>query len=84
YLLAMNHNVELHIRAIQDACMYQDMPIGDANSRVTPDILEFKELCPEIFNSENPMDLIEKHENLLKNITGMDADNQVVMLSEDI
>ena len=84
YLLAMNHNVELHIRAIQDACMWQDKPLSEATARVTPDLLEFKDLCVDIFTSEKPMDIINKHEKLLRNITGMDADNQVSMDLEDI
>lgn len=84
YLIAMNHNVELHIRAIQDACMWQDKPLSEANMHVTPDLLEFKDLCPEILQSEKPMDLITKHEKLLRNITGMDADNEVSMEVGDI
>lgn len=84
YLIAMNHNVELHIRAVQDACYWQDQPLSIANKHVTPDILEFKDLCPEILTSERPMDLINKHEKLLRNITGMDADNQVSIDVADI
>jgi hypothetical protein len=83
YLIAMHHNVELHIRAIQDACRWQDQPLLEANNHVTPDLLEFKDLCPEILTSERPMDLINKHEKLLRNITGMDADNNVSMEMED-
>ena len=84
YLLAMNHNVELHIRAIQDACNWQDQPIEQANEHITPDLLEFKDLCADIFTSETPMDIINKHEKLLRNITGMDANNDVSMEVEDI
>lgn len=73
YLLMMNHNTEVHIRAVQDACMKQDLP--DCNKYITEDLLEFKDLCPEIFTSERPMDLIAKNEKLLQNITGMDATN---------
>ena len=84
YLLAMNHNVELHIRAIQDACLYQDKPLKEANKYVTPDLLEFKDLCNEIFTSQTPMIIIDKHEKLLRNITGMDATNNSSMDFEDI
>lgn len=84
YLIAMNHNVELHIRAIQDACMHQDKPYAEANMYVTPDLLEFKDLCPEILTSEKPMDLINKHEKLLRNITGMDATNNSMLDVGDI
>lgn len=83
YLLAMNHNVELHIRAIQDACAYQDKPLKEANKHITPDLLEFKDLCNEIFTSQTPMTIIDKHEKLLRNITGMDADNQISMEMSD-
>ena len=83
YLIAMHHNVELHIRAIQDACDFQDQPLHIANNYVTTDLLEFKDLCPEIFQSETPMDLINKHEKLLRNITGMDSDNNISMNIED-
>ncbi len=84
YLLAMNHNVEVHIDAIQTANKYQDMPIEDARHHLTPDLLEFRDLCPEIFTSETPMDLINKHAKMLQQITGMDANNDVSMDIEDM
>jgi hypothetical protein len=80
----MHHNVEIHIRAIQDACMWQDKPINEAKQHVTSDLLEFKDLCPEILTSERPMDIINRHEKLLRNITGMDADNLITLNLEDI
>jgi len=84
YLLMMNHNVELHINAIQSANMAQDMPISEAKKLLTPDLLEFKDLCTDIFTSEKPMDLIIRHEKMLQQITGMDADNSVSMDIGDI
>lgn len=84
YLLMMNHNTELHIRAVQDACMKQDLPSNESNKYITEDLLEFKELCPEIFTSETPMDLINKNEKLLQNITGMDATNTTPLDINDI
>jgi hypothetical protein len=84
YLLIMNHNVELHINACQAANMLQDLPVDKAKEYLTPDLLEFKDLCPEIFKSENPMDLIMKHERMLTNITGMSADNSISIDIEDI
>ena len=84
YLLAMNHNTELHINAIQAANMWQDKSAEEANRYLTPDLLEFKDLCPEIFTSERPMDLIMKHEKMLTSITGMDADNNVMRSVEDM
>jgi hypothetical protein len=79
YLLAMNHNTELHINAIQAANHWQDRPVDKAKNYLTSDLLEFKDLCPLIFTSERPMDLINKHAKMLQQITGMDADNQVSM-----
>ena len=79
YLLAMNHNTELHINAIQSACRIQDQDISESKNYLTADLLEFRDLCPEIFTSERPMDLINKHAKMLQQITGMDADNQVSM-----
>jgi len=84
YLLAMNHNVEVHIDAIQTANKYQDMAIEEARHHLTPDLLEFRDLCPEIFTSERPMDLINKHAKMLQQITGMDANNDVSMDIEDM
>ena len=84
YLLAMNHSTELHINAIQSANRCQDLPIDEAKVLITPDLLEFKDLCPEIFTSERPMDLIMKHERMLQQITGMDANNDVSKDIEDL
>lgn len=84
YLLAMNHNTELHINAIQTANMWQDKTATEANEHLTPDLLEFKDLCPEIFTSEKPMELIMKHEKMLQNITGMDANNDISVDIEDM
>ena len=83
YLIAMHHNVELHIRAIQDACEWQDKPLHEANKHITPDLLEFKDLCKDILTSERPMDIINKHEKMLQNITGMDATNNISLGAED-
>lgn len=79
YVLLMNHNVELHIRACQEACYWMDQPLAIAKQHLPSDVLEFKDLCPEIFTSEKPMTLIEKHWNMLTNGTGMNADNGLSM-----
>lgn len=77
YLLLMNHNVELHIRACQEACYWLDQPLYIARQHLPSDVLEFKDLCEDIFISEKPMDLINKHWTLLTNGTGMNADNEL-------
>ena len=75
YLLLMNHNVELHIRACQEACSWLDQPLNVASQHLPSEVLEFKDLCEEIFTSEKPMSLIEANWTLLANGTGMDANN---------
>ena len=77
YVLLMNHNVELHIRACQEACYWMDQPLSIARQHLPSDVLEFKDLCEEIFISEKPMDLINKHWTMLTNGTGMNADNEL-------
>ena len=85
YVLAMHHNVEIHIDAIQNACAAQDLPLSHARHLVTPDLLEFAGgLCEEILTSERPMELIDKHAKMLSKITGMDADNRIHMEMENI
>ena len=85
YVLAMHHNVEIHIDAIQQACAAQDLPIKKSSQLITPDLLEFSHgLCEEILTSEKPMDLINKHAKMLAKITGMHADNQIHMTVESI
>lgn len=74
YVLGMSHNVELHIQAIQAACALQDLPQAERKHHVTADLVEFAGgLCEEILTSERPMQLIQKYEKLLENITGMSA-----------
>jgi hypothetical protein len=84
YVLLMNHNVELHIRGCQEACYWMDQPLSIASQHLPPDVLEFKDLCPEIFTSEKPMTLIEKNWRLLANSTGMNADSVQSLFLDDI
>lgn len=85
YVLLMNHNVELHVDAIQHACAAQDLPLSQSKEIVTPDLLEFAHgLCEEILTSETPMTIIQKHEKMLCNLSGMDADNGIIKSLEDV
>ncbi|NCV44781.1 MAG: hypothetical protein EBW15_08335, partial [Actinobacteria bacterium] len=85
YVLAMHHNVEMHLDAIISACHDQDLPLNQATHLVTPDLLEFAHgLCEEILTSERPMDIINKHAKMLGRITGMDADNRIHLDLKDI
>ena len=77
YLLLMNHNVELHIKACQEACYWMDQPINISTQHLPSEILEFKDLCTDIFTSEKPMDLSDKNWRLLTNANGMDAYNDL-------
>ena len=80
YVLLMNHNVQLHIDAIQTACAALDLPLQESKQILSPDLLEFHHgLCEEILRSETPMTIIRKHENMLCNLSGMDADNSISM-----
>jgi hypothetical protein len=80
----MNHSVELHINAIQAANYWQDQPLSIATEYITSDLLEFKDLVMDIFTSESPMDIINKHEVMLRNITGMDAQNGLSLDLENL
>jgi len=84
YLLIMNHNLELHINSMRAATEAQDLPIEQASQLLTSDLLEFKDLCPDIFTSERPMDLIAKHEKLLQSLGGRDMESTTVKNVEDI
>jgi hypothetical protein len=84
YLLLMNHNVELHIRACQEAVYWMDQPLHIARQHLPSEVLEFKDLCEDIFTSERPMTLIEKHWTMLTNGTGMNADHGLSMDIADI
>jgi hypothetical protein len=58
----------------------QDLPQQERKQHISEDLIEFAGgLCEEIFTSEKPMQLIEKHSAMLAKITGMNADNNIVM-----
>ena len=80
YVLLMWHNLYRQIDAIQEALRIYDMPSKQVISFIPSDILEFKDLCPEIFTSEKPFDLIEKHRKMLHKITGVNGDTHVPIL----
>jgi hypothetical protein len=85
YVLLMNHNVQLHLDAIQYACAALKLPLHESKHVLSSDLLEFEHgLCEEILRSETPMTLIRKHENLLCNLSGMDADNSISMDMSEI
>src|ERR1019366_2268947 len=73
YIFLMWHNLYRQIDAIQEALRIYDMPTNQVRGLIPPDVLRFKELCPEIFNSETPFDLIEENTNFLERITGVNG-----------
>jgi len=79
YILLMNHNVELHIKGCQEACRWMDEPLSISTQHLPSEVLEFKDLCEDIFTSEKPLTLIDKHWKLLANATGMDADANLTL-----
>ena len=77
YVLLMNHNVELHIRGCQEACYWMSQPRNIARQHLPSDVLEFQDMCEEVFTTESPFSLIKKHWTLLEKATGMDASTQI-------
>ena len=63
-----------HIDAIQEALRIYDMPVKQVRQFFPSYILEFKDLCKDIFTSETPYDLIEEHKKLLHIITGTNGE----------
>jgi hypothetical protein len=77
YVLLMNHNVELHIRGCQEACYWMSQPRNIARQHLPSDVLEFQDMCEEVFVTEKPFSLIKKHWALLEKATGMDASSNI-------
>lgn len=82
YTLLMWHNLYRQIDSIQEALRIYDMPSSQVTEFVPKSLLEFKDLCPEIFKSERPFDLINKHKKLLQNLTGTNGVHEVNLLEE--
>ena len=77
YILAMNHNVEVHVAAMQAASYWLDQPTNKALHHISSDLIEFNDLCDEIFTTERPMQLIDRYEGMLKVITGQEVDYNI-------
>lgn len=70
YFIMMGHNVERHIRAIQQANKIYDLSDYSRADYMPLQLVEFKEVVEEVFNSETPYDVITKHQKLLNNLVG--------------
>ena len=80
YIFLMWHNLYRQIDAVQEALRIYDMPSNQIRGLIPANILEFKELCPEIFNSETPFELIEQNKKLLHKLTGVNGEKQIRIL----
>lgn len=70
YIFLMAHNTYMQIQGHQTANRLYDLPTKNAIQWVPKDLLEFRDLCVEIFESEKPIDLLEKHRKLITRFTG--------------
>tara|TARA_B100000989_G_C19348898_1_gene388223 strand:+ start:9 stop:404 length:396 start_codon:yes stop_codon:yes gene_type:complete len=66
YVLLMAHNIYQHIDAVQEANRRTD--VKDVKS-IPENVLEFVDLTKEVFQSEKPMELIEKNNSLLNGLS---------------
>ena len=66
YVLLMAHNVYQQIEAVQEANRRTDNK--DVKS-IPENVLEFVDLTKEVFQSEKPMELIEKNSGLLNKLS---------------
>jgi hypothetical protein len=66
YVLLMAHNVYQQIEAVQEANRRTDSK--DVKS-IPENVLEFVDLTKEVFQSEKPFELIEKHSSLLNGLS---------------
>lgn len=70
YILMMAHNLERHIKAIQQANRLFSLPLSQKQPFVPSKLMEFDNIVKQIFTSETPFDVITKHHKLLNNLTG--------------
>lgn len=71
YVLIMNMNVNMHIKALQHANRLYELDDKVANAYIPSNLLQFRDLVGEILTSEKPFDVIDKNAKLLKNVFGM-------------
>lgn len=83
YALLMWHNLYRQISAIQNALRIYDMPSNSVRDLIPANLLEFKDLCKDIFISEKPFDIINKHKNLLTKLSGVSNSGGKSLLSSE-
>ena len=70
YILLMAHNVERHIKAVQQANHVFSLPHSQRYPFMPAKLSEIRDVIDEVFNSEKPFDIIKKHHKLLNNFSG--------------
>jgi len=71
YMFMMNHNMYMHTKGIQEVNTFYQLPRPHVAHFIPEDLLEFRDLVDEVFTTAKPMDLIEKHRNLLTDLSGI-------------
>lgn len=71
YMFIMNHNTYMHVKGITEVNRFYQLPRPHVANFIPQEILEFRDLCEEIFVTAKPMDLIKKHSKLLMNLSGL-------------
>ena len=66
YVLLMAHNIYQHIDAVQEANRRAD---AKSVTSIPENVLEFIDLVPQVFDSEKPMEMIEKNSGLLNKLS---------------
>lgn len=84
YVLLMCHNLERQIKAIQQANQIYALPHSTGKFYMPPELIEFKEVVEDIFENENPMDLIKRNSKLLNNFSGRKTGKGVPVLQGKI
>lgn len=79
YALLMNHNVQVHLEGVFESQELYDK--GDPE-KVPLQLLELKAAVEEVFQSETPYDVIEKHRKILNYLASSNAENGVQVLDD--
>lgn len=74
YMFIMNHNCYMHTKGIIEANRIYQLPRKNAANWIPANLLDFRELCEEIFTSEKPFDVITQNHKLLNNLSGVKAE----------
>ena len=76
YIFMMNHNCYLHTKGVTEVNRLYGLPKPHIKNFIPARLVEFKDLCEDIFTSARPMDLIDKHKKLLMSLSGVKTENR--------